>query len=230
MLTKSDQIKIIQKYYTDKWNCDSDVFQRDVNVIIPATDTFFEFITFGNNAVLRVDESIVDWCSTNLLPIKFDRIIGHDVLYKMLSEHDKLSVWHGTRYLYLHDNEVAKPDGFTYKLYNKDQLGEIPQDDKYRQALSFDGTDVIALAAYDGDTIVSIAGADDRMGDIWQIGINTLPEYRQCGLAVYLVKTLTDEIIKRGKLPFYNTWTSNIASTMVALTSGYRPVWVTYSS
>jgi|GEM_PF-3751010 hypothetical protein len=38
------------------------------------------------------------------------------------------------------------------------------------------------------------------MSDIWQVGIDTLPEYRQRGLAVYLVKTLTDEIVKNGSV------------------------------
>lgn len=229
MLQKSEQIAIIQKYYTTSWDCDSDIFNRNENVILESNENFFEFYTFGKNAVMRVNKSIIDWCGKNLSNIKFDRILENESLYKMLLEHDKFSIWDGVRYLYLYDNVIEKPKGFTYKLYNKAELDIIPKADSYRQALSFDGTDVIAFVAYKDDTIVSIAGADDRMGDIWQIGIDTLPEYRQRGLAVYLVKTLSDEIVRRGKLPFYTTWSSNIASTNVALNSGYRPVWTYYS-
>lgn len=228
LLNKQSQLDIIQNYYTAKWSCDKDVFKRNENVILDTTDNFFEFYNFGSNAVMRVDKLIVDWCNENLLSIKFDRILENDKLYQMLYDNGKLSIWRGTRYLYLYDNPVRKPTGFTYKLFNKDDLPLIPKDDNYRQALSFDGSDVIALAAYDGETIASIAGADNRMGDIWQIGINTLPEYRNRGLAVYLVKTLSDEIVSRGILPFYNTWSCNIASSNVAINSGYRPAWTTF--
>ena len=63
--------------------------------------------------------------------------------------------------------------------------------------------DVIAFGAYKNGELVALAGADNRLSDLWQIGIDTLPEHRGKGLATYLVKELAQEIKKRGKVPFY---------------------------
>ena len=228
MLSKNDQIKICQKYYTDLWHCDCDIFNRKENVILKSYDDgLFEYFTFGGNAVMRADESIFDWCNENLLNMDANRILGSETLNKFLCENNKFDRHEGVRYLYLYETDIAKPQNYTYKLYENDEIYKnIPENSAYRMALGFAGDDVIAIAAYDGDSIVSIAGADNRMGDIWQVGIDTLPEYRQRGLGVYLVKTISDEIVKRGKLPFYTTWSLNMASTTIALNSGYRPIWV----
>ncbi len=88
--------------------------------------------------------------------------------------------------------------------------------------------DVIAFGAYHENQLVALAGADDNLVNLWQIGIDTLPSYRNKGLACYLVKTLADEIEKRGALAYYTTWSPNIASTAVALKAGFLPTWVGY--
>ncbi|WP_343231645.1 hypothetical protein [Tissierella simiarum] len=41
------------------------------------------------------------------------------------------------------------------------------------------------------------------MSKLWQIGIDTMLGHRNRGLASYLVKTLADEIERRGALPYY---------------------------
>lgn len=76
--------------------------------------------------------------------------------------------------------------------------------------------------------LVALAGTDDRMGDMWQMGIDTLPAFRGKGLGVYLVKTLAYEIVKRDAIPYYTTWSPNIASTAIALKVGFFPAWVGY--
>jgi len=88
----------------------------------------------------------------------------------------------------------------------------------------------IAFTAYDGDRLVALAGADDYMGDLWQIGIDTETEYRGRGFGAYLVKELTLEIEKKGKVVFYNTWSANLGSTRLALSVGFSPVWMGYPS
>ena len=75
-----------------------------------------------------------------------------------------------------------------------------------------------------------MAGADDYMNELWQIGIDVLPEFRHQGLGLYLVKELAADIEKLRKVPFYTTWSPNIASTRVALGAGFYPVWVGYPS
>lgn len=86
-----------------------------------------------------------------------------------------------------------------------------------------DKKDVLAVVGYiDG----KIAGASNDCKTMWQIGIDVLPECRRLGVASTLTKILTDEIIKRGKVPLYCTAWSNIASKSNAIKCGYKTGWV----
>ena len=86
--------------------------------------------------------------------------------------------------------------------------------------------DVIGVGAYDHDKLVGLAGCSADCEEMWQIGVDVLPEYRQRGIASALTSTLAKEIINRGKVPFYCSAWSNIRSVRNAVRSGFIPAWV----
>ena len=86
--------------------------------------------------------------------------------------------------------------------------------------------DVLGVGAYDGDTLVGLAGASADCDTMWQIGIDVLPDYRRQGIASALTSRLATEILARGKVPFYCAAWSNIRSVRNAIKSGFRPAWV----
>ena len=86
--------------------------------------------------------------------------------------------------------------------------------------------DVLCVGAYDGDTLIGLAGASADCETMYQIGIDVLPEYRRQGIAAALTSRLTEEILALGKVPFYCAAWSNIRSVKNAITCGYRPAWV----
>ncbi len=61
---------------------------------------------------------------------------------------------------------------------------------------------------------------------MWSIGIDVLPEYRNNGLAAYLVNALTFEILQQEIVRVYSTTSSNIASQKVGYRAGYMPAWM----
>lgn len=85
--------------------------------------------------------------------------------------------------------------------------------------------DVLCVGAYDGNTLIGLAGASADCDTMWQIGVDVLPEYRRKGVAGALTSRLALEIIKRGKVPFYCCAWSNIKSAGNAIKSGFRPAW-----
>lgn len=87
-------------------------------------------------------------------------------------------------------------------------------------------TDKLAAAAYDGGQLVALAGCSADCGQMWQIGIDVLPQYRRQGLAAALTSRLACEILDLGKVPFYCAAWSNVASVRNAIKSGFRPAWV----
>ena len=82
------------------------------------------------------------------------------------------------------------------------------------------------MGAYDNDTLIGLAACSADCEDMWQIGIDVLPEYRRKGIAAALTSELALEILKRGKVPFYCVAWSNIKSVRNAIKSGFRPAWV----
>ncbi len=89
--------------------------------------------------------------------------------------------------------------------------------------------DVLGIGAYDNDRLVGFAACSADCDEMWQIGIDVLPEYRQNGIASALTSKLTREILDRGKVPFYCSAWSNIRSARNAAKSGFIPAWVEMS-
>lgn len=85
--------------------------------------------------------------------------------------------------------------------------------------------DVLGAGAYDGNTLVGLAGCSADCDDMWQIGIDVLPQYRRQGIATALTSRLACEILARGKVPFYCAAWANIPSVRNAIASGFLPSW-----
>ena len=85
--------------------------------------------------------------------------------------------------------------------------------------------DVLGVGAYDGSRLIGLAGCSADCADMWQIGVDVLPEYRRKGIASCLTSSLAIEILKRNKVPFYCCAWSNIRSARNAFKSGFSPAW-----
>jgi GNAT superfamily N-acetyltransferase len=86
--------------------------------------------------------------------------------------------------------------------------------------------DVLGVGAYDGDTLIGLAGCSADADRMWQIGVDVLPAYRRQGVAAALTSRLALEILKRDKVPFYCSAWSNLLSVRNALRCGFTPAWV----
>ena len=96
------------------------------------------------------------------------------------------------------------------------------------EAFAFDNNfpDVLAVAKIDErGNILGMAGASKDSDVMWQIGINVLEGAEEKGVAKTVVKALKNEILRRGKVPFYGTVESHIISQKVALASGFYPAF-----
>lgn len=117
---------------------------------------------------------------------------------------------------------------FKVKWFEDEELEQFREDIRFNKyALSFSPTqpDRLAAAAYDGDKIMGMAGCSEDGAYLWQIGIDVLPEYAGQGIAVNLVTLLKEEIIRRGKCPYYGTAESHAISRNIAIASGFLPAW-----
>ncbi len=86
--------------------------------------------------------------------------------------------------------------------------------------------DVLGVGAYDGGRLVGLAGSSADCAEMWQIGIDVLPEYRRQGIASALTARLALEVLERERIPFYCSAWSNIRSARNAVRCGFSPAWV----
>ncbi|BFT72665.1 GNAT family N-acetyltransferase [Paenibacillus sp. P36] len=125
---------------------------------------------------------------------------------------------------------ISPPDFFSFEMMKREEVVRLFDDTRFNEAIIYDSnlpwqTDLAMLAKKDGK-IVGVAGASKTCSKLWQIGIEVLPDYRNLGLASYLVNRLTFEILEQGEIPSYDVISSNIASQRVAYQLGYFPAWV----
>lgn len=73
--------------------------------------------------------------------------------------------------------------------------------------------------------MLGTAGASADSDTMWQVGIDVFPEYRGKGIATTLVTLLKNEVLNRGKIPFYGTVETHFKSQNVAINSGFFPAW-----
>jgi predicted GNAT family acetyltransferase len=84
---------------------------------------------------------------------------------------------------------------------------------------------MLATVARLGGAVVGIAGASADSDQLWQIGVDVRPGQRGRGIGTALVSQLTEAILAEGKVPYYSTLVSNLASTNLALSVGYWMAW-----
>jgi GNAT superfamily N-acetyltransferase len=130
--------------------------------------------------------------------------------------------------------ELPLPDKITAELYFQPEIRGLFSIPWSGTALNGDKNserpDVIAIVARKNGEIIGMAGASEDcghgVGELWQIGIEVLPEFRRLGIASALVSRLAREISRLGKVPYYGAAVSNVASQRTALRAGFKPVWV----
>lgn len=133
---------------------------------------------------------------------------------------------------YLLDRREIQPVNptFEFEILEGEGIKKLYSDHRFHMALGYSQEstrrDMLAVVAYEKGEILGVAGASNDTDDIFQIGVDVVPEKQRRHVATDIVKIISNEVLKRNKIPYYGTAWSNIASKRVALNAGYKPVWV----
>ena len=125
------------------------------------------------------------------------------------------------------DKVVALPCDYELRVLHRSDFGELylPQ---WSNALceKRKELDVLGVGAYDGDKLIGLAGCSADCGEMYQIGVDVLPEYRRKGIAAAMTSRLALEVLALEKVPFYCAAWCNLKSVRNAIKCGFRPAWV----
>lgn len=194
---------------------------------------FCGFAYYGDGLVASVDEKIKPFIESFISRHSEYRCFDTPqliVLNKEFEKYHKSVCFIAEFFLPDLEKQVLINGNINVKILEENDISSLYKDNRFHMALGYDNEsdkkDVLAVVGYIDGKIVGVAGASNDSDTMWQIGIDVLPEYRRMGVAVTLTKILTDEIIKRGKVPYYCTAWSNIASKCNAIKCGYKTAWV----
>ena len=188
-----------------------------------------DMVTYGNNIVAqtseRVAEAVESYVSNYWAAHCFETPNIH-VLDDMLKPYD-LKVCFMAEY-FLPDVDAVKALPCDYELRVLHQKNFV---DLYKPEWSNalcekrKELDVLGVGAYDNGKLVGLAGCSADCEDMYQIGIDVLPEYRRQGIAAALTSRLALEVLALEKVPFYCTAWCNLKSARNAIKCGFRPAW-----
>ena len=125
---------------------------------------------------------------------------------------------------------LLPPEKMTYELLEQERIHEFVHLKDFTHALHVEAHAEIqiqlAMVAKEQEQVVAVASAYNWCANMWGIGVDVLPAYRQRGLAAYLVNALSHELLARQIIPCYETSATNLNSQRVATKAGFFPAWL----
>ena len=240
-MTNQEMLEIAMKQSAEDMGCRPEDFLKKENVTVPfrlgekarrylKEPITCNLVSYGNNVVAAATDEISDLVSEFIGRYPFYHCFETPNMH-WLNEH-LAERGHKICFMaeyYLPDvNRIPEllPD-FEVRILENADFEELYLPE-WGNALCKDRKqlDVLGAGAYDGGTLVGLAGCSADCDDMWQIGVDVLPEYRRRGIASALTSRLAREIFARGKVPFYCSAWSNIRSVRNAVKSGFIPAWV----
>jgi len=239
MRIKKEYLDKAKKQFCKDYYCRLSDFEKNENTITyygdtisrqyPSEKPIFRMMCFYNKIFITTEDKLYHWARE-----KFENAFsGWAFSFHSLRKIDNKLREFGheikdMHHYYLPLEDFPQPEHkFDLKWFDQEEIESFRHRNRFTDALAFHPRypDVIAVAAMKDEDIMGIAGASEDGDELWQIGINVLPQYRVNGMAVNLVTHLKEEIMNRGKVPFYGTVESHNLSKSVAIKSGFFPVW-----
>ena len=242
-ISKNEIEEKIKSQIALEFNCAPQDFDKSENTITAAClnpnrrkfsdkPFFLQMTTFGKGTVISADPIIHPWLTEWVKGKQGIWLFEQHNYYELECELRK----HGYKMALTHHMFAPEPKlieintNLKIKWLEQNDITPFYGNENFPNAICDkfkpERPDVLAVVAMDGEKIMGMAGCSADTPDLWQIGIDVLPEYRGRGVAKTLVTLLRNETFRRGAIPYYGTGLSNLASWKTALECGFKPFWV----
>jgi len=201
----------------------------------PLPEKFLAVVTMGRGVVVSCSAERLQWARVNLINFTPDELFYAPTVALMVNlvTRDNQTMF-GPELKYICTLDTFKPhstwEDIELSIINEEAIRQLYENNRFSNALGHQYNPgrptLLACSAKCDGVIAGLAGASADTESMWQIGIDTLPEYRNRGIGKALVSRLTEELFNIKKLPYYSAGTNNIASRRIAISLGYRPAWV----
>lgn len=241
MMTNGEIVRIAMEQSAIDLGCHADDFLKSENVTVESLchpdarkylklPFFCQLVTYGNNVVASGHRDFLPKIREYTDRFSWYRCFETPQLHVL--EKALLPYGHKVCFMaeyFLPDMNELKEKNCPYpvRVLEKGAFEQLYLPE-WSNALCFDRKhlDVLAVGAYDGETLIGLSGVSADCETMWQIGIDVLPAYRRQGVASALVSRMAREVLSRGKVPFYCCAWSNVLSARTAVKAGFKPAWV----
>lgn len=231
-MNMNEQLEKVRRQLATDYNCREEDFLKDGTIFSEARDNpgrrklfprqspYLEAVTMGKAVIVSADNTVYESVKSLFESRSREEIFS-----------SPLTFGHTISCIFDGKTKIEMPQGFKYSILQEEEIIPLYETTtEFSNAIQYNSDrevkDIIAITAEHNGKIIALAGASEDCEDLWQIGIDVLPEYRNKGLASALVNKLSYKILERGKVPYYSYASSNISSQCTAIRSGYRPAWV----
>ena len=201
----------------------------------PLPEKFLAVVTMGKGVVVSCSAERLRWARTNLKSFTPEELYWAPAIARMqiyVARDSQIISGPDSKFICTQDTFQSYSLGreIEMSVIQGENIRQLYKNNRFPNALGYRHNIqrprlLACLAKYNG-MIVGLAAASADSNSMWQIGIDTVPNYRNRGIGKALVSRLTEALLELGKLPYYSTSTSNIASRRIPISLGYRPAWV----
>ena len=192
-------------------------------------ECYLKIVGINGKLLFTGREDIVAWCWENYEKNGSEWFMEAKSLRKLNDRLHQDGYQIGMAHPFYISEEKSDVDtsGYDIKRYRGKEIEQFRGDNRFCEAYTFCKTapDIVGVAAIKDGEILGMAGASMDSPMMWQIGINVELNGRRKGIGKMLVSLLKNEILNKGRLPYYGTSMGHIASQKVAIGSGFVPAW-----
>lgn len=194
----------------------------------PEGDLFKAAVVDGKLLIAGTKE-MADWCRERYANCNPAWFMEMDTLRALDDRLHEDGLFIGSAHPFFLPERPVSPvtEGWEIRFYEQADIEQFRGDPRFPESYAFNtfAPDMLGVSASLGGEIAAMAGASRDSQRMWQIGVDVRPDMRGKGLGSTVVSLLRNEIERRGKLPFYGTSMSHIASQRTALRAGFAPAW-----
>ena len=207
-MNNSQIISIAMAQSATDLGCAPEDFIKDKNIIVESTTSqnarkylrlpfICDLVSYGNNIVASADmkyKEIVEQYINRFAPEHCFETPNMHILNDAFQAHGMRVCFMAEYFLPRMESLRELPCRYELKVMHPNDFKNLylPQ---WSNALCTDrkDLDVLCVGAYDGNTLIGLAGASADCDTMWQIGVDVLPEYRRQGVA----GALTSRLVKQ---------------------------------
>ena len=198
---------------------------------LPSREKSLMVATMGSGVLIGCSAGRLGWVKANLRGLSPDNIFDISTVARLQNyvSHDNQEIRLELKYICVPDTfkPYVPSEDIEINLAEGEKQLELYNDKRFPNTLGHSNNPRrAAVFATCNSNITGVAAASADCDVMWQIGVDTLPAYRNRGIGKATVSALTENLLSKGILPYYSTRFFNIASRRTAISLGYRPAWV----